>query len=293
LNFAQARYHSPAQGRFTSVDPFAGSANVADPQSFNRYSYVQNNPVNFIDPTGMMLSDIGVYQTDDPELARTLQLRADLDHLKTNQPQASTTPSSPSGSNTGSEGGSVVGVVTIYGQFTDNWGNPDYAAMNAALLGLARNGMRFGASQGVLSRSSARNFLAGVIDYGVGPPPIPALFGTTWGHGIRLGVDWLAESYANEESTAYYAGSWVPDAVAAIASGGATTHERVMLQGTGWLKNNVFRWGRQSFKVRGQYLQNQLHFHLGPGKGLMLHHLPHEFRGWRGNLWNNLKKWKW
>ena len=26
---------------------------VADPQSFNRYSYVQNDPVNFIDPTGL------------------------------------------------------------------------------------------------------------------------------------------------------------------------------------------------------------------------------------------------
>ena len=54
LNFAQARYQSPVQGRFTSVDPFGRSATVADPQSFNRYSYVTNNPVNLIDPDGMM-----------------------------------------------------------------------------------------------------------------------------------------------------------------------------------------------------------------------------------------------
>jgi hypothetical protein len=54
LNFAQARYQSPAQGRFTSVDPLGRSASVLNPQSFNRYSYVLNNPTNLTDPTGMM-----------------------------------------------------------------------------------------------------------------------------------------------------------------------------------------------------------------------------------------------
>src|ERR1700694_4900877 len=33
LNFAQARYQSPVQGRFTSVDPLMASASVFDPQS--------------------------------------------------------------------------------------------------------------------------------------------------------------------------------------------------------------------------------------------------------------------
>lgn len=54
LNFAEARYQSPTQGRFTSVDPLGASATVLDPQSFNRYSYVNNNPTNLTDPTGMM-----------------------------------------------------------------------------------------------------------------------------------------------------------------------------------------------------------------------------------------------
>jgi RHS repeat-associated protein len=54
LNYAQARYQSGAQGRFTSIDPFGASASVANPQSFNRYSYVNNNPTNLTDPTGMM-----------------------------------------------------------------------------------------------------------------------------------------------------------------------------------------------------------------------------------------------
>jgi len=73
LNFAQARYQSPVQGRFTSVDPLMASASVFDPQSLNRYSYVQNNPTNFTDPTGLMLSDIGVYQTANPEVADILE----------------------------------------------------------------------------------------------------------------------------------------------------------------------------------------------------------------------------
>ncbi len=53
LNFAQARYQSATQGRFTSPDPFGGSMSPLSPQSFNRYSYVSNNPVNSTDPTGM------------------------------------------------------------------------------------------------------------------------------------------------------------------------------------------------------------------------------------------------
>lgn len=73
LNFAQARYQSSKQGRFISVDPLGSSATMVNPQGFNRYSYVQNNPINSTDPTGMALSDMGVYQTTDPSLAGTLQ----------------------------------------------------------------------------------------------------------------------------------------------------------------------------------------------------------------------------
>jgi RHS repeat-associated protein len=53
LDFAQARYSSFAQGRFTSPDPFAGSATIGNPQTFNRYVYCGNNPVNAVDPSGL------------------------------------------------------------------------------------------------------------------------------------------------------------------------------------------------------------------------------------------------
>jgi RHS repeat-associated protein len=43
------RWHS----RFDQPDPYGGSYDITNPQSFNRYSYVQNDPVNFVDPTGL------------------------------------------------------------------------------------------------------------------------------------------------------------------------------------------------------------------------------------------------
>jgi len=39
--------------RFDQSDPNDGSYALSDPQSLNRYAYVQNDPVNFVDPTGL------------------------------------------------------------------------------------------------------------------------------------------------------------------------------------------------------------------------------------------------
>ena len=54
LEFAQARYYNATHGRFTSVDPLTASANVKNPQTFNRYSYVLNSPYKFTDPLGLL-----------------------------------------------------------------------------------------------------------------------------------------------------------------------------------------------------------------------------------------------
>ena len=53
LDFAQARYYSNTQGRFTSPDPLLSSARAAVPQSWNRYTYVLNNPLVLTDPSGL------------------------------------------------------------------------------------------------------------------------------------------------------------------------------------------------------------------------------------------------
>jgi RHS repeat-associated protein len=51
LDYANARFYSSRIGRFTSTDPLTGS--LEDPQSLNRYSYVSNDPINTIDPSGL------------------------------------------------------------------------------------------------------------------------------------------------------------------------------------------------------------------------------------------------
>jgi RHS repeat-associated protein len=50
LVYMQARYYDPAVGRFLSVDPVGVSP--GDGFGFNRYAYVNNNPITNIDPTG-------------------------------------------------------------------------------------------------------------------------------------------------------------------------------------------------------------------------------------------------
>jgi RHS repeat-associated protein len=52
LDFAQARYYSNHHGRFTGVDPLLESAEPALPQTWNRYIYCLNNPINLVDPDG-------------------------------------------------------------------------------------------------------------------------------------------------------------------------------------------------------------------------------------------------
>jgi len=53
LDYAQQRWYSSQVMRFTSPDPLGGSASVASPQSWNRYSYVAGDPVNYLDRSGL------------------------------------------------------------------------------------------------------------------------------------------------------------------------------------------------------------------------------------------------
>jgi len=56
---AQFRQYSSTQGRWMSPDPYDGSYKLSDPQSLNRYSYARNNPLNSVDPLGLMIDQTG------------------------------------------------------------------------------------------------------------------------------------------------------------------------------------------------------------------------------------------
>lgn len=52
LEYLHARYRSPVYARFLRVDPIGG--NPRAPQSWNRYSYVLDNPLKYTDPNGLV-----------------------------------------------------------------------------------------------------------------------------------------------------------------------------------------------------------------------------------------------
>jgi RHS repeat-associated protein len=52
-----ARFYDPALGRWLSADTIVPEP--GEPQDFNRYSYVRNSPLNYVDPTGHVLESDG------------------------------------------------------------------------------------------------------------------------------------------------------------------------------------------------------------------------------------------
>lgn len=60
LDYAQARYFSSVQGRFTSADPlYFEMSRLNDPQQLNLYNYTRGNPLKYIDPSGYQIKVTG------------------------------------------------------------------------------------------------------------------------------------------------------------------------------------------------------------------------------------------
>lgn len=56
LDYSVNRSNSPNLGRFQQADPYKASGDWRNPKSLNRYSYTENDPLDFTDPQGLLLA---------------------------------------------------------------------------------------------------------------------------------------------------------------------------------------------------------------------------------------------
>jgi RHS repeat-associated protein len=89
LLYYNARYYLPGIARFISPDTLV--PNPTNPQSFNRYSYVRNSPLNFSDPTGHYECE-DAYQCSPPSGATPLPTSSSEDSTSTLPPGFPTSP---------------------------------------------------------------------------------------------------------------------------------------------------------------------------------------------------------
>jgi RHS repeat-associated protein len=68
LDYADQRYYASAYGRFNTPDPYIAAAKGANdpstPGSWNRYAYVQGDPVNGYDPRAEEYNRIRVSESE-------------------------------------------------------------------------------------------------------------------------------------------------------------------------------------------------------------------------------------
>ena len=77
-DYFHARFYDFASGRFMSMDPILGD--LTQPQSWNRYAYVRNNPIAYTDPDGREINLSGITNTVDRDLLiQELRTRTGLD----------------------------------------------------------------------------------------------------------------------------------------------------------------------------------------------------------------------
>jgi len=83
IDYFGARYYASQTGRFTTVDPFLDiDRALVDPQRWNRYTYVANNPLRYVDPFGLYQFEVACGNGDDQCLENQQRFRDSLASIR-------------------------------------------------------------------------------------------------------------------------------------------------------------------------------------------------------------------
>ncbi len=197
LDWFEVRYMSGAQGRFQSVDPGNAGANPGDPQTWNMYSYVGNNPLSYTDPSGEgfgsdffgVLAGIGTF-------------------LATGSPVAGAAVGwdvangQPPGLDTFGIGGGIIGGISGGVNSGQPWNEQPPIGLNIP-------GPLFGAGCGTDGVCSVRPADQGVVDYNVENfiAGLSDSFSFGWTRNTRTQRGLQQADFC---SGAYQAGEWTP-----------------------------------------------------------------------------------
>jgi RHS repeat-associated protein len=225
LNHMNGRVQDAITGRFLSPDP-----NIPDPgnpQSFNRYSYVNNNPLTFVDPTGF----------DDTSLPIIGNAGGGSGGAGTNQSGDST--------NSDASSSSTLSTITILGELSTSVGAEGIAAL-ADGLGVVRGAQATAATvDAVYTTPSSDSGLQDTINVEghIGAPAADYLGAVTLGAGIQI---WAADAVtASEIGTSFHTAFYtrfniVPNLIKFYTSVGNTVPDLVASNGLGDLKSSAY-----------------------------------------------------
>lgn len=74
VDHAWYRKHESESGRWTTADPYTGSMSVSDPQSLNRYSYVENDPILISNESDQLFDRLHLTQAPVGHAAQVLHV---------------------------------------------------------------------------------------------------------------------------------------------------------------------------------------------------------------------------
>ena len=233
LDYFGARYFSGAQGRFTSPDPLLASGRPENPQTWNRYAYVSNNPLRSIDPTGL----------EEEKVNSTIQYGCAQGYTGANcDDPVITNPQFYAVAQGVNQAAPVVNALAVATPFV-----PLVAVGGAALLGLSAPTIAAAGTAGVAAAESpqGQQAVAGLLP--------AAQNGVQWAGQITTSVTQSATTMfrvwggASEQAGAWLTPNMPASSGAAISKPGASGRQHCTVcfpgGGTGWDADSIWDSG--------------------------------------------------